>query len=70
MKTNKEQYSAPVCEVTTLELDSVILQTSLELPLPGFGDGGNLFDYTLTNTENEKINYSYGSCFCLTCFLQ
>ena len=44
MKTNKEQYSAPVCEVTTLELDSVILQTSLELPLPGFGDGGTLFD--------------------------
>ena len=44
MKTNKEQYSAPLCEVITLELDSVILQTSLELPLQGFGDGGNLFD--------------------------
>ena len=44
MKTNKEQYSTPVCEVTTLELDSVILQTSLDLPLPGFGDGGTLFD--------------------------
>lgn len=44
MKTNKEQYSAPLCEVITFELDSVILQTSLELPLPGFGDGGNLFD--------------------------
>lgn len=42
MTTNKKQYSAPLCEVTTLELDSVILQTSL--PLPGFGDGGTLFD--------------------------
>lgn len=44
MRTNKEKYFAPTCEVTTLELDSVILQTSLELPLPGFGDGGTLFD--------------------------
>ena len=44
MRTNKEKYFAPTCEVTTLELDSVILQTSLDLPLPGFGDGGSLFD--------------------------
>ena len=44
MRTNKEKYFAPTCEVTTLELDSVILQASLDLPLPGFGDGGTLFD--------------------------
>ena len=43
MTTNKKQYSAPLCEVTTLELDSVILQTS-GVPAPGFEDGGNLFD--------------------------
>lgn len=44
MKTNKEKYFAPTCEVTTLELDGVILQTSLDLTPPGYEHGGNLFD--------------------------